>query len=208
MTAVDIDRQVSEPAADESFRGRLLEGLQACIHERGYRETTVADIVRHARTSKRTFYSEFASKDECLLELLDADNVKMIAGIRAAVDPDAHWRDQITSAIDAYLSAIEARPALSLVWIREFPALGDAARPVQRRGMSRFTDMLVEITAGPGFARAGLPVVSRATALILLGGLRELTAHTVEDGADIRGIAEPAVTACVGLISQGNAISD
>ena len=40
------------------------------IVERGYRDTTVADIVRHARTSKRTFYEQFASKEECFIELL------------------------------------------------------------------------------------------------------------------------------------------
>jgi AcrR family transcriptional regulator len=36
---------------DDPFRRRLLDGLAASIEERGYRDTTVADIVRHARTS-------------------------------------------------------------------------------------------------------------------------------------------------------------
>ena len=49
---------------------RLLDGLAASITERGYRETTVADVVRHAKTSKRTFYEQFATKDACLIELL------------------------------------------------------------------------------------------------------------------------------------------
>ena len=130
-----------------------------------------------------------------------------IAGIRAAVDPEAHWRTQIESAVDAYIAAIEANPPISLTWIREFPALGAAARPVQRRGMARFTDMLVDITSSPGFRRANLETVTRQTALILLGGLRELTAHTVEDGEDIRGITETAVAACVGLVGRPRPIA-
>lgn len=192
--------EVGSPG-DDPFRRRLFDGLVGSINERGYRETTVADIVRHAKTSKRTFYAHFASKDDCLLELLDDDNSRTVAGIRAAVDPDADWRVQIEQAIDAYITAIEAHPALTLTWIREFPALGDAVRPVQRRGMDRFIDLLIEITAAPGFARAGLGPVRRQTALILLGGLRELTAHTMEDGEEIRGITEAAVHACVGLIT-------
>lgn len=191
------------PAGADPFRERLLEGLAASIAERGYRETTVADIVRHAKTSKRTFYAHFAGKDAALLELLDADNVAMIGGIRAAVDPEADWRHQVEQAVGAYLTSIAASPALTLAWIREFPALGEAVRPVQRRGMSRFTDMLVDITSSPGFRRAGMQTVSRRTALILLGGLRELTAHTLEDGEDIRGIADTVVAACVGLVSTG-----
>lgn len=181
---------------------RLFGGLVASINERDYRDTTVADIVRHAKTSKRTFYAHFASKDDCLLELLDDDNIRTIAAIRAAVDPEADWHTQIEQAIDAYVAAIEAHPAITLAWIREFPALGQAARPVQRRGMGRFIDLLIDITSGPGFRAAGLPTVSRQTALILLGGLRELTAHTMEDGEEIRGITEAAVHACTGLISR------
>ena len=62
--------QAMRPALSQ----RLLDGLAASIAERGYRDTTVADIVRHAQTSKRTFYDEFASKEECFIELLRFNN--------------------------------------------------------------------------------------------------------------------------------------
>ena len=186
------------------FRARLLDGLAASIEERGYRETTVADIVRHARTSKRTFYGQFASKDDCLLELLDIEDARMIVDIRAAVDPEADWHNQIEQAIDSYVSTIESRPAIWLAWIREFPALGERVRPVQRRGMERLTEMLMDLTANPGFQRENFPAVTRPLALILLGGLRELTAITMEDGDDIRGIADTAVAACAALLSHGH----
>ncbi|MGB3481752.1 MAG: helix-turn-helix domain-containing protein [Mycobacterium sp.] len=186
------------------FRSRLLDGLAASIEERGYRETTVADIVRHARTSKRTFYDQFGNKDDCLLELLDIDNARMITEIQAAVDPDAHWHTQVEQAIASYVDTVASRPAIWLTWIREFPALGDRARPVQRRGMQRLTDMLMILTGNPGFRRSGFPPVTTPVAVILLGGLRELTAHTMEDGEDIRAIADTAVAACAALLSSGS----
>ena len=65
------ERTGDEPAGDP-FRERLLEGLADSIAQRGYRETTVADIVRNAKTSKRTFYAHFTGKDAALLELLEA----------------------------------------------------------------------------------------------------------------------------------------
>lgn len=191
--------------AEDPFRARLLDGLATSIEERGYRETTVADIVRHARTSKRTFYDQFGNKDDCLLELLDIDNARMITEIRRAVDPEAQWYRQVEQAINSYVATIESRPAIWLAWIREFPALGDRARPVQRRSMERLTDMLMDLTADPGFRRADFPPVTRPLALILLGGLRELTAHTMEDGEDIRTITDTAVAACAALLSHGHA---
>ncbi|WP_370331313.1 TetR/AcrR family transcriptional regulator [Mycolicibacterium hippocampi] len=179
---------------------RLLDGLAASIGERGYRDTTVADIVRHARTSKRTFYEQFAGKEECLIELLRRNNADLIATIEAAVDPEEDWRVQIRQAVSAYVSHIEARPAVTLSWIREAPALGAAARPLHRQAMDNLTDMLVTLTGSQGFRRAGLSPVSGPMALILLGGLRELTALHVEDGGDVRRIAEPAVAAASAML--------
>ena len=75
-----------------AFRHRLLDGLAESIAERGYRDTTVADVVRNAKTSKRTFYDEFASKEECFVELLRANNDDLIARITAAVDREATAR--------------------------------------------------------------------------------------------------------------------
>jgi AcrR family transcriptional regulator len=185
---------------DDAFRDRLLDGLAESIGERGYRDTTVADIVRHARTSKRTFYEQFASKEECLIELLRRNNEDLIAGIRAAVDPEADWQEQIRQAAVAYVDHIGARPAITLSWIREAPALGAAAQPLHRLAMEHLTDMLVDLTDSPGFQRANLSPISRPLALILLGGLRELTALFVEDGRDVRGILEPSITAASAIL--------
>jgi AcrR family transcriptional regulator len=179
---------------------RLLDGLAAALAERGYRDTTVADIVRQARTSKRTFYEQFASKEECLVELLRRNNIALIDGIVAAVDPDADWTRQIRQAVDAYLHHIRERPAVTLSWIREAPALASVAHPLHRDAMQSLTEMLVTLTSSAGFRRAGLGPIPPPVALILLGGLRELTALFVEDGRDVGGIAEPAVTAATALL--------
>ena len=193
--AVDRVRDEADP-----FRLRLLDGLAASIGERGYRATTVADIVRHARTSKRTFYDQYASKEQCFLELLLADNEKLGESIRAAVDPEADWHLQIRQAVEAYVKTIEARPAVTLSWIRELPSLGDSARPVQRRGLQLLSRLLIDLSASPGFRRAELPPLTAPLAVILLGGLRELTALAVEDGRPVREIVEPAVDASVALL--------
>ena len=202
---------MSTPVAEKSphpdsvpdFRRRLLDGLAACIEERGYRETTVADIVRCARTSKRTFYDHFSTKEECFVELLTANNEGLVDAVRAAVDPDAAWQQQVRQAVAAYVATIDANPAVTLSWIRELPALGEAARPMLRRGFGRLAAMIVELSTGPGFRRAGLAPLSPTVAVILVGGLRELTAQTVEDGSEVTGIVEPAVAASIALLSIG-----
>jgi len=183
-----------------SVADRLLDGLASSIGERGYRDTTVADIVRHARTSKRTFYEQFASKEDCLIEVLRRNNADLIAAVQAAVDSEADWQLQIHQAVSAYVAHIEARPAVTLSWIREAPALGAVARPLHRLAMDHLTDMLVALTDSPGFRRARITPVSPPMALILVGGLRELTALFVEDGGDMRGVMEPAIAAATAML--------
>lgn len=188
-------------SASTEFRRRVLDGLAASITERGYRETTVADIVRAARTSKRTFYDHFSSKEECFVELLSANNAELATIVRDAVDPQAPWTEQIRQAVTAFVHTLETDPAITLSWIRELPALGEGARPMLRRGFTGLTDMLITLTDSPGFRRAGLAPLSPTAALILVGGLRELTAQTVEDGDDVAAMIEPVVAVTTALIA-------
>ncbi|KZS59053.1 TetR/AcrR family transcriptional regulator [Mycobacterium ostraviense] len=197
MTAVAGN---AAPVDVDPFRLRLFDGLAAAIGERGYRATTVADVVRHARTSKRTFYDQFASKEQCFLELLRADVEKLGEQISAAVDPDADWHQQIRQAVEAYVGHIESRPAITLSWIRELPSLGAVARPVQRRGLQLLSTLLIDLSASPGFRRAGLPPLTVPLSVILLGGLRELTALAVEDGRPVRDVVAPAIDASIALL--------
>ena len=190
--------QPSEQATP--FRRRLLDGLAASIEERGYRDTTVADIVRHARTSKRTFYDHFPAKEDCFFELLTANNEDLVETLRNAIDPSVPWQEQVRQAVTAYVQTIDATPAVTLSWIRELPALGAAARPMMRQGSGRLAAAIVELSAGPGFRRAGVAPLSPTAAVILVGGLRELTAQTVEDGQPVTGMIEPAVAAAIALL--------
>ena len=194
------DATPTGPTAIDPFRQRLLDGLAAAIDERGYRASTVADIVRHARTSKRTFYDQFASKEQCFHELLHASVELLGERISAAVNPKADWQNQIRQAVEAYVDHIESTPALTLAWIRELPSLDAAARPSQRRNTQLLTNLLVTLSDTPAMRNADLVPLTEAKAVILVGGLRELTAQVVEDGHSPRDIVEPAVQASIALL--------
>jgi AcrR family transcriptional regulator len=177
------------------FRRRLLDGMAAAIRRGGYAETTVADIVREARTSRRTFYAHFADRQECLMALLHESNVKTIARIDRAVDAHAPWETQIRQAIEAWIAAVQADPPITLAWIREVPALGTSARRIQRETMDAFVILIQRLTDTPELRAAGVLPPTPQTATVLLGGLRELIATTVEDDADISDLTEAAVHA-------------
>jgi AcrR family transcriptional regulator len=190
LAVVDVDTR----------RQRLLDGLAASITEAGFRETTVADVVRRARTSRRTFYEHFSSREECLIALLADANRAMIQQISDAVDPHAPWALQVRQAIEAWIACAESEPAITLSWIRDVPALGAPARDLQRDAMEGFIAMTQRLTDTPELRAAGISPPSRQLAIMLLGGLRELIATTVEDGGRAGDVTEVAVRASLALL--------
>ena len=70
-------------------RARLEAGLAEAIAEKGYAAATIADVVRHARVSKRTFYEHFADKEECFLALYSDSSDELLALIA-----EAAWGDE------------------------------------------------------------------------------------------------------------------
>jgi AcrR family transcriptional regulator len=184
-----------------AFRQRLLDALEESIAEDGYPRTTVADIVRRARTSRRTFYEHFESREACFVALLTDANAEQVRQISAAVDAHAPWRNQVRQAIEAWISSGESRPALMLSWIRDVPSLGAAARGLQRDAMENFIEMVQALGETGEFRAAGIGPVSRQRIIMLLGGLRELTAITVEEGGRMSDITEQAVDASIALLA-------
>ena len=209
MTTVTTVRQRyrAETANDEAgeFRQRLLDGLAASIVADGYRSTTVAGIVRRARTSRRTFYEHFSDKEACFVALLTDANAQMIRQISAAVDQHAPWTSQVRQAVEAWIACAESQPAITLSWIREVPSLGTAARRLQRDTMEAFVSMIQTLCDTGAWRAVRVGPVSRPLAIMLLGGLRELTATTVEDGGRISDITELAVGACIALLGPAPA---
>ena len=201
MTATET---AGHPRVDEdksNFRQRLLDALEEGIAEDGYPRTTVADIVRRARTSRRTFYEHFDSREACFVALLTEANAEQVRQISAAVDANAPWKSQVRQAIEAWISSGESRSSLMLSWIRDVPSLGDAARGLQRDAMENFIDMVRALADTGEFRAARVGPFSRQRIIMLLGGLQELTAITVEEGGRMSDVTDEAVDASIALLA-------
>ncbi len=194
--------RVAEPdQAIADHRERLLAGLASALRERSYWEVTVADVVRHARTSRRTFYEHFAGKQDCLIALLREENDQAVARIAAAVNPRSPWQAQVRQALEAWIGGVEDDPGVRLCWIRVVPSLGAAARPLLRQTMTAFADLIRTLAESPELASAGVTPPAPQETVMLLGGLKELIATTVEDGGDLSSIIDVATDVAIRILA-------
>jgi AcrR family transcriptional regulator len=178
--------------------------MVAAVRERGYFDTKIADIVRHARTSRRTFYEYFPSKEACFLALHVQLNDELARAIAAAVDPHADLSVQVRQVIVTWFARVEADPAIDLSAIRAVPRLGDDGLRLQREVLESFITLIRTLTDTAELRVAGVKPASRQTAIMLLGGLSELVAVTLEDGGDIREITETAIDCTLAILRPRN----
>jgi AcrR family transcriptional regulator len=174
------------------YRERLLDALASSIRERGLRGTQIADIVRIARTSRRTFYECFPDKESCFVELVREKTTQLLAEVESSVDPAAGWREQVDQAVDTYLDALGRDPALTVTLSRELPALGMRGALVQREGIERFAELMVRMVRSEPMRRAGTREIPLEAAVMLVGGVNELVVRAVDRGESLERVAPVA----------------
>jgi AcrR family transcriptional regulator len=202
-TGANVDPPAAEDGRD--FRRRLLDGFEQSIRERGLRQTQINDIVRIARTSKRTFYECFADREACFAELIDEWGRKTLDAVAAAVDRDAPWDRQVDSTVDAYLGFVAVNPVLAVTVSRELPTLGARGAKLQEEDVDRFALLVMELSRGPGAVRAGMDPVDLITARMLIGGVAEVLDRAIREGDPLESVAATVKTVIKRVIGPRSA---
>jgi AcrR family transcriptional regulator len=148
---------------------RLLKAMLAVVHERGYQATRVSDVVARAGVSGKTFYEQFADREECFLAAYDlAANELLSSTANAYERAGSPWPEKIHYAVSALLRRLAEEPAEAKVCIVEVLAAGPRAVARRDAAIRSFTYL---IDAGRNETTAELPGF---TALSILGGLSEI----------------------------------
>jgi AcrR family transcriptional regulator len=175
----------SEPAAG-AHADRITAGLAAAIAEKGYAATTIADVVRHARVSKRTFYEHFADKEACFLALYAQTSDELLALIAQAASGEAAWDERVAAAARAYFERLAAAPSLIRAGLVEIQAAGPRALGLRREVQRRYADLLRALSVQAAAEQPGIRPLSAPLATAVVGGLNELMLEAVEAGEEER----------------------
>jgi AcrR family transcriptional regulator len=178
---------MSEDAVYQAQHDRLLEGLAASIREKGLAQTQVADVVRHARASRRTFYKHFPDKDSCFVELTTAITGVMLEQVDRSIDREAPLSVQIDQAIDAYVDLLLEEPSLTTTWAS--PALSERVVIAQREGVERYAQLLTSVVAADAEHDPAVEPVSLARAYMVVSGVQQAIIRAVAGGEDLAALA-------------------
>jgi AcrR family transcriptional regulator/DNA-binding MarR family transcriptional regulator len=115
----------------EIQRARMLAAMVEVCAERGAANVTVAHVVSRAGVSRRTFYAQFADREECFLAAFDRAIERIGARVIPAFEGQDGWRDGVRAGLAALLGFLDADPGSGRLCIVE--ALGAGDRALARR---------------------------------------------------------------------------
>jgi AcrR family transcriptional regulator len=175
------------PASDfvsaDEVRGRLMLAMAQSISEKGFAQTVVADVVRIARVSRRTFYEHFEDREDCFLAICDAFTAKASELIAEAADPSLPWDQQVRAGIEAHTALLMANPPLTRSFFFEIYSTGERGAAQHRKIHRRFADQLVALSSQVCESNSELNPVSFPLASMIVAGIGELAMLEMEQGA-------------------------
>jgi AcrR family transcriptional regulator len=114
----------------EAQRERLLRAVIAAVGTVGFRDVTVADIVRAARVSRAAFYAHFADKEDCFLAATRQGGLLMADRVTSAprkLPDDASAEDMLRASITAFVEFLAEEPAFARAFYVDMPMAGPRA---------------------------------------------------------------------------------
>jgi AcrR family transcriptional regulator len=133
------DKADEGPPDQDSRAGRFMRSALSILGETGRTDFTVLEVVERSKTSLRSFYQHFSTKDELLLALVD----------RIMTESTLRWR--------AETETLDAIAALSLLIGRISAPAESTTQDSINRGLTFYNDHLAE-TMPREYARVLGPV--------------------------------------------------
>lgn len=125
-------------------RARLLTGVFDAVQELGYPRTTVAEIIRRAGVSRKTFYDLFSGREDCFVALLEETIARAAIVAGGAFYESRHWRAGVRLALGRLLLLMEREPALARLWLVEAVKGGDRVLARRAQAVEHLANLIGE----------------------------------------------------------------
>jgi AcrR family transcriptional regulator len=128
--------------ATDTRRDLILAAMIRMVGSKGYKETSVADVIEGAGTSRTTFYKHFEDKHECFLAAYEMLVEQVFSEVRAHCNGQQSWLERVETGLSALVELFALDPALARTAVVEVSAAGAEARQLHWNAVARFTEFL------------------------------------------------------------------
>jgi AcrR family transcriptional regulator len=129
-------------AVSETRRQQILEAMVRVVGRKGYKATSVADVIAEADVSRTTFYKHFEDKHECFLAAYDMVVDRVLSEVIANCNAQQPWLERVRVGLATVVELFALDPELARTAIVEVAAAGADARRLHWNAITRFTEFL------------------------------------------------------------------
>jgi AcrR family transcriptional regulator len=128
--------------ATDTRRELILAAMIRVVGSKGYRETSVADVIEEAGTSRTSFYKHFEDKHECFLAAYEMLVEQVFSEVLANCDSEQSWLERVEQGLATVVRLFALDPKLARTAVVEVAAAGTEARRLHWNAIARFTEFL------------------------------------------------------------------
>lgn len=176
LPRADARHELPPEFVAEHKRRRMMAAMAELVSERGYEATKVDEIVSRAKIGRKTFYANFAGKEELFLAAFDEtvdEALRRVTEACMTAGPD--WEARVEGGLGALLDYVASEPAAARLCLIEALVAGPAAVERYERIVPRFAILLRQ--NGPADAQ-----LSEEAEETLLGGVAWVIAQHLRRG--------------------------
>lgn len=159
-------------------RSRILAASADVTVEHGAASVTVAHIVERSGVSRRTFYEQFADREDCLLAAFEQALELASERVLPAFETQRRWRERIRAGLAELLAFVDEQPLLGRLLIVESLSGGTKTLVRRSQAIARIT---AAVDAGREEAKDVLPVPLAAEGIVG-GALTVIHSRLTQEG--------------------------
>jgi len=187
-------------------RERMLDAMADVSAREGYASTTVAKVVTAAGVSRKTFYEQFANKEECFLATYDETVAHVLELIAQEYGRPGATRTRVKRALQGFLRFCAAEPARARLCIVEVLAAGPAALERRALTIQRFARFVETVREG-AHGEAATPSVAAEAAV---GGIAEILYSRLLNGQadELPELTDPIMRSQLGVLMRRRSLPE
>jgi AcrR family transcriptional regulator len=166
-----------EVAANQ--RARIMDAMIELVGDQGYGATTITQLIALAGVSRKAFYEQFASKEDCFLATYDTIVGEGFEQVAGAAREAGGLQQELGLGLDALFQRANEKPSVQRLVLLEVAAVGPAGIERREQLISAYEGMLREnlgATPRPG-------VIPNPLLRAVVGGFLKVLYSRVQRGA-------------------------
>ncbi len=185
-------------------RTRIMEAMGHVLHEVGYLDLTVADVVKRARVSRRTFYEHFDDKGHCFTATYGASVECIADAMRDAYANGDAWEDRAAAVFSTLMRLMVEFPATGYVCFVQSGIAGREAERCRTAAVRMSAASFAAMMADGGPDTQITPLQSE----LAVGALCELVRARIAEGREqdlVDHLPETITDVLIGLVGAERA---